>query len=76
MSIASWTFTLAAAGFLIHALNKRKADEPQPDDAQQAPAGDAYSTTDPVSGRVKPEPAMRADEDEVQPGLSDFARGA
>jgi hypothetical protein len=73
MSLATWTVTLAAAGLLIHAMNKKKSEVST---EQAADLGDAYSTTDPVSGRLKPVPGMRADDDEVQPGLGDFARGA
>jgi hypothetical protein len=76
MSLATWTVTLAAAGLLIHTLNKKKTSA---DTAAPAPLGvstDAWSTTDPVSGRVKPMPAMPSDDDEIQPGLGDFARGA
>jgi hypothetical protein len=74
MSIASWTVTLAAAGLLFHTLNKKRATDSaapiatDPQAAAQMANPDAYSTTDPVSGRVKPMPAMTADGEDLQPG--------
>jgi hypothetical protein len=62
MSLATWTVTLAAAGLLVHAMTRKtEEDDPQ----ASLPLGDptdAWSTTDPVSGRVKPMPAMPSDE--------------
>jgi cell division protein FtsN len=76
MSLATWTVTLAAAGLLIHAMNKKKEITASQSAEPLGEPGDAWSTTDPVSGRVKPMPAMPSDDEEIQPGLGDFARGA
>lgn len=76
MSLATWTVTLAAAGLLIHAMNRKKESAGTATAAPLGVSADAWSTTDPVSGRVKPMPAMPSDDEEIQPGLGDFSRGA
>lgn len=68
MSLATWTVTLAAAGLLIHAMNRKKQSHDAPREAPLGVSTDAWSTTDPVSGRVKPMPSMPSDDEEMQPG--------